>query len=186
MLWCAPMAVRSSLPTTRRGVAFAGLFASLCAAIACGDRRAESSASGDPASTGDPAALDVIEPELPPDMPLDRVVAVKAKRYAAGLVAEGAPLRGTLNEGQRADHLTVLRGGHCYRLLGAAAIEVEDMDLFLFDPNGVQLQQDAAQDRFPVLGMQADICPAYSGAYRLQVFMYKGGGAYELQAYVTP
>ena len=119
-------------------------------------------------------------------MPLDRVLAVKAKRYAKGLVAEGALLRGTLKEGERADHLSVLRGGHCYRLLGVGAAEVEDMDLFLFDPNGVQLQQDAAQDRFPVLGMQADLCPAYSGAFRLQVFMYKGGGAYALQAYATP
>ncbi len=119
-------------------------------------------------------------------MPLDRVLAAKAKRYAPGLKAEGALLRGTLSEGQRADHLTVLRAGHCYRMLGAGAVEVEDMDLFLFDPNGVQLQQDAAQDRFPVLGIQADICPAYSGAYRLQAFMYKGGGAYALQADATP
>ena len=185
MLSCAPMAVRRSLSTTRRAAAAAWFCASLCAAAACSERRDADSAIGEASGASDPT-VELIEPELPPDTPLDRVMAVKAKRYATGLVPDGPALRGTLNEGQRADHLSVLRGGHCYRVLGVGAIEVEDMDLFLFDPNGVQLQQDAAQDRFPVLGMQADICPAYSGAYRLQVFMYKGGGSYALQAFSTP
>ena len=91
-------------------------------------------------------------------------------------------------EGQRSDHLSVLRGGHCYRMLGVGGAEVEDMDLFLFDPEGVQMQQDRGAGPLPrARACRPSICPPYSGAYRLQVHMYKGGGAVALQAYTrTP
>jgi hypothetical protein len=110
----------------------------------------------------------------------------RAKKLAEGLVADGAPLRGALQEGGRRDQLLVLRGGFCYRILGAGDDGVEDLDLFLYDPNGVQTHQDPGQDRFPVLGLQAEICPPTSGAYRLQALMYKGSGAYALRTFRTP
>jgi hypothetical protein len=50
----------------------------------------------------------------------------------------------------------------------------------------VETQQDPAQDRFPVLGLQAEICPPQNGAYRLQVHMYKGGGSFVARVYRTP
>jgi hypothetical protein len=117
---------------------------------------------------------------------LEQTLAQKAKKYAQGLVAEGPVIRGMLHEGARADQLVVLRGGFCYRILGAGGDGVEDMDLFLYDPDGVQTQQDPGQDRFPVLGLQAELCPAASGAFRLQALMYKGGGAYAVRVYRTP
>jgi hypothetical protein len=117
---------------------------------------------------------------------LERIVDLAADKYAAGFVADGELIRGSVVQGARSDHLTVLRAGHCYRVVAAGGRGVEDMDLFLYDPQGVQTQQDPAQDRFPVLGLQAEICPPQGGAYRLQVHMYKGGGPFAARVYRTP
>jgi hypothetical protein len=120
------------------------------------------------------------------DAAFEETLAQKAKKYARGLLPDGSIIRGTLQEGARSDHLLVLRGGYCYRILGVGGDGVEDMDLFLYDPDGVQTQQDPGQDRFPVLGLQVELCPAASGAFRLQTLMYKGGGAYAVRIYRTP
>jgi hypothetical protein len=70
--------------------------------------------------------------------------------------------------------------------VAAGDAAVEDMDLFLFDPSGVQTHQDSAEDRFPVLGLQSEVCPRDGGAYRLQVHMYKGGGTFAYGLFRTP
>lgn len=185
MLWCGPMAARRMRKRTSYAPRWAWLVAGLAATASCSGR-SESSRAGAELQGAADDAIAIDEPELPEGTPLDRVLAQKAKKYAPGLVAEGEPFQGELKQGQRGDHLLVLRGGHCYRVLGVSGAEVEDLDLFLYDPNGVQVQQDAAQDRFPVLGMQADICPVHSGAFRLQVHAYQGGGPYAVRAYATP
>jgi hypothetical protein len=179
------MAARRMRMTTRRAPGCAWLVAALAFGTGCSGRSDSSAAAGELANAAD-EAIELDEPPLPEGTPLDRVLAQKAKKYAAGLVPDGEPFQGQLKQGQRSDHLLVLRGGHCYRVLGVAGAEVEDLDLFLYDPDGVQLQQDAAQDRYPVLGMQADICPGRSGAHRLQVHAYQGGGPYAVRAFRTP
>ena len=113
-------------------------------------------------------------------MPID------AKRYAKGFVAEGSIVKGTLTQGGRSDHLLVLKAGHCYRVVGAAEESVADMDLLLYDPNGVQINQDSGTDRFPVLGLSSEVCPPQGGAYRVQVYMYQGGGAFAFGLYRSP
>lgn len=116
---------------------------------------------------------------------LDQRLAFEAKKYAPGFVASGPVIHGQLSEGARSDHLLVLRAGHCYRVVAAGGEGVEDLDLVLFDPNDVQTQQDPAEDRFPVLGLQTEICPSANGAYRLQAVMYKGAGAFVARLYQT-
>ena len=123
---------------------------------------------------------------LPADATPEQAVAYNGKRYAAGFSAEGAVIKGTLAQGGRGDHLLVLKAGRCYRIVGAAEQTVADMDLFLYDPNGVQTHQDPSQDRFPVLGLQGEICPVQSGAYRVQAHMYEGAGAYAIGLFRTP
>lgn len=115
-----------------------------------------------------------------------QLLELKAKKYAQGLVPDGPPIPGALREAERHDQLVVLRAGYCYRVLGAGGDGVEDLDLFLYDPNGVQTQQDPGQDRFAVLGLQSEICPSSSGAYRLQALMYKGTGSYAVRVFRTP
>jgi hypothetical protein len=161
----------------------------LAALAACGDRAGTSelvllagSAEDDRGAEHDRTLSDA----LAGGATLEQVVALAAEKYAGGFIADGSLIQGSVVEGARSDHLAVLRGGHCYRIVAVGGTGVEDMDLFLYDPEGVQTQQDPAQDRFPVLGLQAEICPLRGGAYRLQVHMYKGGGAFAARVYRTP
>ena len=165
-------------------VVAAVLFA-LAAACSGGSSR---SVPGTETSLSDAPEAAELEPigEPPSAEALDALLARRAKRHAQGLVPDGTILHGTLREGARSDQLLVLRGGFCYRVLGVAGPDVKDMDLFLYDPNGVQTHQDPGQDRFPVLGMQSELCPSASGAYRLQAMMYQGGGPYAIGVYRTP
>ncbi|MFI5306903.1 MAG: hypothetical protein ACHQ53_06115 [Polyangiales bacterium] len=117
--------------------------------------------------------------------PEDAVEAM-AKRRARAMLPDGPMLRAELRQGGHRDQLLVLRGGNCYRVLAAGDEGIEDLDLFLFDPNGVLTQQDPAQDRYPTLGVQSELCPPVSGAYRLQASAYKGSGTYALRVYRTP
>ena len=171
-----------------RSIDVAALLLALYSSVwlaACGQRSAAREvlrADGDDAEFDQPA---VAEP-IPASATLEQIVELKARKYAAGFVAEAEVISGSVVEGGRSDHLIVLRAGHCYRVVAAADGEVQDMDLFLFDPQGVQTQQDPAEDRYPVLGLQAEICPYEHGAYRLQVHMYKGGGRFAARVYRTP
>lgn len=160
---------------------------SLC--FACSEREASSSASelGGRADPGASAEQDRgFADAIPEDATLQQVIELKAKKYADGFVADGEPISNTLARGGRSDHLAVLQAGRCYRIVGAGGEGVRDMDLFLYDPDGVQIQQDPGQDRFPVLGAQSEVCPQLGGAYRLQVHMYEGGGPYAVRVYRTP
>lgn len=123
----------------------------------------------------------------PPDplAPLPDALNALQKRYAAGLSADGPLLEGELEQGAHRDHLVVLAGGHCYRVLGASEPSLQDLDLALFDPTGAPVAEDPAQDRYPVLGVQGGICPAQAGSFRLQATAYAGAGKYALRVYRT-
>jgi hypothetical protein len=161
----------------------------LVALAACGDR-ADTSALAQLAGSAEAELGEehdrMLSDAIASGATLDRIVELAARKYAGGFVADGAPIQGSVVEGARSDHLAVLRAGHCYRIVAAGGAGVEDMDLFLYDPEGVQTQQDPAQDRLPVLGLQTEICPIRGGAYRLQVHMYKGGGPFAARVYRTP
>lgn len=155
-------------------------------AIATGcERDLESRAAGELRSAVEPRDTPSPDTPPPPRDDVEAMLAFKAKSYAKNLIPDGEATVGTLGEGERRDLLAVLKGGFCYRVLGAGGPEVSDMDLFLYDPNGVQTHQDPAEDPFPVLGLQADICPATAGSYRIQVQMYKGSGRFAVQLFRT-
>lgn len=158
------------------------LLASVLASAACGPR-ANEAAPGEGVASGE-AAPDL--PALPSDAPPLQVIAPAGKRYAPGMIAQGKPFSGKLAQGERSDHLLVLEGGRCYRAVGVGGDGVTDMDLFLYDPAGVQRNQDGSQDRYPLLGTPIEICPVVAGAYRLQVQMYEGGGEFAVGLYRTP
>lgn len=109
----------------------------------------------------------------------------RAQMVAAGMVPATPILRGTLNEGASQDFQAVMQAGKCFKIIGIGDIGVQDLDLKLFDPNGVQIQQDIATDNYPALGVEAPICPSTAGAYRLQVQMYRGSGQFGVQVYET-
>ncbi len=138
---------------------------------------------GDLAATNGQAKQD--EQPLPRDAPPAQVLPLAGKRYAPGFVPHGKPILANLAQGARSDHLLVLEAGRCYRVVGVGDEGVQDMDLFLYDPAGVQANQDSGQDRYPVLGKQIEVCPLMAGAYRLQIQMYQGGGELAVGVYRT-
>lgn len=171
--------------TLRRIIALAGGLA-IASGAACSDPRSSAGAE----LTADPhaelTADEELEAPIPSGASVEQIVELKAKKYAAGFVADAPPVSGELSEGGRSDHLAVLKAGHCYRIVAAGGEGVEDLDLFLYEPDGVQSQQDPGEDRYPALGVQAEICPYQPGAYRIQVHMYRGQGPFALRVYRTP
>ena len=61
-----------------------------------------------------------------------------------------------------------------------------DLDLVLFDPNGIKLQEDTRTDNYPVLGYDSPLCPMTAGTYRVQVKAYTGSGEFGVQVFQTP
>lgn len=154
----------------------------LVLALGC-DQQDGSAASG---GSEAPSPAGAAPPPLPPPDPGDAVgvrLHQVASRFAQHMVPSGPATRGTLETGGVEDLQVVLTAGHCYRVIGAGGDGVEDLDLFLFDPDSVPLQQDTAVDPVPVLGLSQPICPETNGAFRVQVRMFAGRGDFAVQVF---
>ena len=126
--------------------------------------------------------------ELAPVAPGDHIaqqMRLRAEQFAEGMEPGTQLFRGTLATGDNQDYQAVLQAGRCFKIIGVGTESVSDLDLFLFDPNGVQVQQDTATDAYPVLGLTTPICPEQAGAYRVQVRMYAGSGEFGVQVWQT-
>lgn len=117
---------------------------------------------------------------------MEQALGAQAKKHAKNLLRDDVRFDGELDQGKHGDHLLVLKSIYCYRILGVGGPDVVDLDLALFDPDGVEVQRDLGQDAFPVLGQPVNLCPPEPGAYRLQVGMYEGHGPYVVGVYHTP
>ncbi len=134
---------------------------------------------GEPAAPADPVAAEEIDPN-------DRIgqeMAQRAQQFAEGMTPATPLFRGTLSNGGTQDYQAILQGARCFKIVGVGGQGVTDLDLFLFDPNGVQVQQDTATDSYPVLGLTHPICPETSGSYRVQVKMFQGSGDFGVRVY---
>ncbi|HEY2734513.1 MAG TPA: hypothetical protein VGI70_11045 [Polyangiales bacterium] len=159
----------------RRGPSTSLWFALSFGIAACsGDEQAEKQARDD-AAFRTAAARDK---EL--SDPLGQAIVELAQRESAGWVKEGSLFRGTLEERGRQDFLVVLKYGHCYRFVGASEDENGDLDLLLFDANGVEKQRDVTRGPDAVLGTSAAICPADASAVRLEARMRHGRGHFAI------
>jgi hypothetical protein len=74
-----------------------------------------------------------------------------------------------------------LRGGRCYALAAVGDTDVSDLDLRVLPDggNGPALASDIGRNRDAVV----KVCPETSGAYALDVRMYRGAGLYALQSF---
>lgn len=155
--------------------------------LACGE---DGTATGAEPSggTGDPAAEAPVpeappEEEIAPGDTIGREMRTRAQQFAQGMTPATPLFRGTLETGATRDYQAILQGGRCFKILGVGGDGVTDLDLFLFDPNGVQVQQDTATDNYPVLGLTHPICPNEPGSYRVQVKMFAGQGDFGVRVY---
>jgi hypothetical protein len=120
--------------------------------------------------------------EVPTDA-LERKIFELAGEYAQLLEPHGPVQRSRLEEGKEHSFQVILHGGRCYKIIGAGLSGVEDLDLVIFDPDGVQVQQDIATDPHPILGLTDPICPNSAGAFRIRAKMTKGAGEFGFRAY---
>ena len=151
-------------------------------AIACG-ACGESSAEREAAAVRERVSALAKDPELAD--PLGRALFDQVEQHAPGWVKYERLYRGTLAERGRKAYLAVLPYGHCYRVLGAGAGGVSDLDLTMFDSNNVEIARDVTADAAPALGVGASICPADASAYRIEVRMRRGHGDYAFGIFRT-
>ena len=124
-------------------------------------------------------------PRPPPVDALEEAMRAREETDAFALSPYGTPFRGTLEEGGRQTFTEVLREGFCFKLLAQSADGVEDLDLFLYDANGVLSQTDAREGPNPVLGGERPICPQEPGVHRAELRMVRGHGPVLAQWYVN-
>jgi hypothetical protein len=117
---------------------------------------------------------------------VDRQLAMRGAQFAGTLVQVGPVLRGTLPQGGNASHTFEIIGGHCYRIIAVGDVDVNDLDLALFGPDGTQVDSDTQGETYPVLGGVRPLCPPNGGTYRIEVRMHDGQGAYGLEIFRTP
>jgi hypothetical protein len=146
-----------------------------CAAVACD--------GGEPEP--EPEMIDET-PVLPePADALEAEIQRRSPNEALMMVPSEPPVRGELAEGTARDFSAALRAGLCYKVLGQGGPGVGDLDLLVYDQNGVLLQRDATVSAQPVIGVDRAICPTEPGLYRVEVRMARGGGPYAVQLWVS-
>jgi hypothetical protein len=150
----------------------------------CGEDRA--GGEGTPAEpTPTPTEPTEEEEEVDPNDAIAVEMQTRARQFAEGMTPATPLFRGTLATGATQDYQAVLQGARCFKVVGVGGQGVTDLDLFLFDPAGVQIQQDTATDSYPVLGLTHPICPETAGAYRVQVKVFAGSGDFGVRVYQT-
>ena len=110
-----------------------------------------------------------------PDDVLGRALAKAAGELAQNFTLDEAAFRVKLADGERRDLLAVLVAEHCFRILGVAGLGIEDLELVLFDGDGVQVRRDLDDGSRAAIGVDASLCPPVAAEYRLQVSA-KGAG----------
>jgi hypothetical protein len=117
---------------------------------------------------------------------LGQAIVDLAQRSAPGWVKEGKLLRGSLEERARQGFLVVLTYGHCYRFLAVTDNESNDLDLLLYDANGVERQRDVSQAPTAALGVDASLCPGEPSAMRVEARMRHGRGPFAIALLRNP
>jgi len=131
-------------------------------------------------STGDD---EIPTPDVPPpaDALEERLRALGDERAPFMILSEAA-MRGELEEGGAQDFSHVMHPGWCYKVLGLAE-GIEDLDIRVYDGNGVLLQRDTTRTPDPYIGRMRPICPVESATYRVEVRAVSGSGAFVVQVY---
>jgi hypothetical protein len=112
-------------------------------------------------------------------------MSMRARQFASGMVPATQLFRDQMVQGQRRFVTVQINPGRCYRIVGVGGPGVQDLDLRMRDANGNVVDQDVATDNFPVLGLNRQLCPTWSGTFQVEIIMYSGGGDIGVQAFAT-
>lgn len=121
--------------------------------------------------------------EAPSHDPLEAAIQKEARKHAPFMNPDGGFRHAKLKQGESKDLVFVLKAPYCYTLFARGGPDVDELDLFLFDPTGTPVQQDSTDGAHPILGVSEQICPPQSGMYRVRLTMERGHGDSALRVY---
>jgi hypothetical protein len=99
---------------------------------------------------------------------LQQLQSAQAVAAQQGFQLVGQPFSGSLAQGQSWNVPAELHAGYDYRVLGVCDRDCADLDLVVFDNNGVQVAQDTATSNQPVVA----VAPVYTANFTVQVQMF--------------
>lgn len=141
-----------------------------------------------------PPTIVAVGPAWVPNTPvLDDVanhMAVRGRQFAAGYAVVSDLVRASIREGMAG--VTVpgtVQAGFCYRIIAVGGTGVRDLDLFLYDQSGREVDHDRSPDNYPVIGLNRPLCippgvPPISAQLRIRA--YSGSGNIGVQMFAMP
>ncbi len=117
-------------------------------------------------------------------------MALRARQFALGYGVASDLIRATIRQGMEGVMVPgQVQAGYCYRIIAVGGAGVRDLDLFLYDPTGRQIDADRAPDNYPVIGLSRPLCippgvPAQAAQLRIRSFT--GSGAIGVQMFAQP
>lgn len=112
-------------------------------------------------------------------------MSMRARQFASGYIPVTNLFRASMGQGQTQFVTVQINPGRCYRIIGVGGPGVQDLDLRMRDMSGNVVDQDVATDNFPVLGLNRQLCPTWTGTFQVEIIMYSGGGDVGVQAFAT-
>jgi hypothetical protein len=146
-----------------------------------------------PASTDDPAiseragegagASATATGEAPETDPLLERVRLAARDLVPQMAQTDTVVRGRLDQGEFGDYQLILLGDNCYAIVSASTDDLVELDLALYDPNGVLRDRSIRRTGAAALGVAHSLCPPFAGNYRLRVRALDGSGEFVVRVY---
>lgn len=102
-------------------------------------------------------------------------------QFAQGFTPASAPILGELALAATVEHQVMLAGGHCYVAVASADPTVHDLDLFLLNASGDQVDSDQEPDARPVL--RFCVPPDQGETFVVRVLMAAGYGRYGVRLF---
>ncbi len=90
-------------------------------------------------------------------------------------------MRANLRTSQDRNFPVRLEAGRCYTFIAVGTPSVRDLDLYLLDPSGMEIDSETGPDSHAVL--ETDPCPRWSGTYTLRLRVFAGYGQVAVQAF---
>ncbi|MFO0629782.1 MAG: hypothetical protein U0325_29675 [Polyangiales bacterium] len=115
---------------------------------------------------------------------------LRARQFASGFTAVTDMIRSTMRQGREGVTVPGTVGpGFCYRVISVGGTGISDLDMFLLDTSGRQIDADRAPDNYPVIGLSRPLCvppgaPPITAQIRIRAF--SGSGEIGVQIFATP
>lgn len=115
---------------------------------------------------------------------------LRARQFASGFTAVTDMIRSTMRQGREGVTVPGTVGpGFCYRVISVGGTGISDLDMFLLDTAGRQIDADRAPDNYPVIGLNRPLCvppgaPPITAQIRIRAFT--GSGEIGVQIFATP